>query len=255
MQRHSDVVTDPFGNAVEGAEVAVLDSTGNLATLYADNALPPTALANPLATDARGTFWFYAANGHYTLNVTGTGLPTRTVPDVLLADPDDQLTVADLLNDWVATGLLPADPGAVLAMTTPTGVAYIQGKRVAPIATGKTYAASKDTYVDLSALGAYTYTEVTNGAGAPAVAANSMRLFKVVTNGTEITGVTDLRELRVTLKSDILPRVPSHAKAALPSAATYARGIIYVPDEAGGAVPAFSDGTNWRRVTDRVVVS
>jgi hypothetical protein len=31
--------------------------------------------------------------------------------------------------------------------------------------------------------------------------------------------------------------------------------MIYVSDEAGGAIPAFSDGTNWRRVTDRAVVS
>lgn len=31
--------------------------------------------------------------------------------------------------------------------------------------------------------------------------------------------------------------------------------LIFVADEAGGAVPAFSDGTNWRRVTDRSIVS
>jgi hypothetical protein len=31
--------------------------------------------------------------------------------------------------------------------------------------------------------------------------------------------------------------------------------MIYVIDESGGAVPAFSDGTAWRRVTDRAVVS
>lgn len=31
--------------------------------------------------------------------------------------------------------------------------------------------------------------------------------------------------------------------------------LVFVTDEAGGAVPAFSDGTNFRRVTDRAVVS
>jgi len=31
--------------------------------------------------------------------------------------------------------------------------------------------------------------------------------------------------------------------------------MIYVTNEVGGAVPAFSDGTNWRRVTDRAVIS
>lgn len=49
--------------------------------------------------------------------------------------------------------------------------------------------------------------------------------------------------------------LPTYTVATVPSAATYARGLIYVSDETGGAVPAFSDGTNWRRVTDRAVVS
>ncbi len=31
--------------------------------------------------------------------------------------------------------------------------------------------------------------------------------------------------------------------------------IIYITDETGGSIPAFSDGTDWRRVTDRAIVS
>lgn len=46
----------------------------------------------------------------------------------------------------------------------------------------------------------------------------------------------------------------SYTVANLPSAGT-AGQMIYVTNESGGAVPAFSDGTNWRRVTDRAVVS
>lgn len=46
----------------------------------------------------------------------------------------------------------------------------------------------------------------------------------------------------------------SYTVAGLPSAAT-AGQMIYVSNESGGAVPAFSDGTNWRRVTDRAIVS
>jgi hypothetical protein len=42
--------------------------------------------------------------------------------------------------------------------------------------------------------------------------------------------------------------------AALPSAAKTGR-LIYVSNESGGAVVAFADGTNWRRVTDRAIVS
>ncbi|TAK49473.1 MAG: DUF2793 domain-containing protein [Xanthobacteraceae bacterium] len=51
-------------------------------------------------------------------------------------------------------------------------------------------------------------------------------------------------------------RVGQYAKAALPSASTCGAGaMVYVGDEIGGAVIAFSDGTSWRRVTDRAVVS
>lgn len=51
-------------------------------------------------------------------------------------------------------------------------------------------------------------------------------------------------------------RVGSYTVATLPSAAAVGAGtMIYVSDEAGGPVMAFSDGTDWRRMTDRAVVS
>lgn len=46
----------------------------------------------------------------------------------------------------------------------------------------------------------------------------------------------------------------SSTVAGLP-AATSAGAMIFVTNETGGAVLAFADGTNWRRVTDRAVVS
>lgn len=47
----------------------------------------------------------------------------------------------------------------------------------------------------------------------------------------------------------------SYALANLPAAASWTAGLVYVTDETGGAIPAFSDGTNWRRVTDRAICS
>jgi len=42
----------------------------------------------------------------------------------------------------------------------------------------------------------------------------------------------------------------------VPSAAAAGAGaMIYVSDETGGAVLAFSDGTNWKRVTDRTTIA
>ena len=50
-------------------------------------------------------------------------------------------------------------------------------------------------------------------------------------------------------------RVKAYTVATVPAASVGAGQIIYVSNEAGGAVLAFSDGTNWRRVTDRAVIS
>lgn len=47
----------------------------------------------------------------------------------------------------------------------------------------------------------------------------------------------------------------SYTVATLPDATLYEAGVIYVSDETGGATLAFSDGTNWRRVQDRAIVS
>ena len=55
--------------------------------------------------------------------------------------------------------------------------------------------------------------------------------------------------------SDIFgPTGDSFVVASLPSAAQPGQ-MIYVSDETSGSVMAFSDGTNWRRITDRAIVS
>jgi hypothetical protein len=50
------------------------------------------------------------------------------------------------------------------------------------------------------------------------------------------------------------PTGDTFSVSGLPSAAQPGQ-MIYVSNETGGAVMAFSDGTNWRRITDRQIVS
>ena len=51
-------------------------------------------------------------------------------------------------------------------------------------------------------------------------------------------------------------RVGQYPKASLPSPSlTGAGATIYVTDDVGGATLAFSDGSAWRRVTDRAIIS
>lgn len=51
------------------------------------------------------------------------------------------------------------------------------------------------------------------------------------------------------------PFVLAHYGVASVPRAVRSGVILYIPDESGGAVPAFSDGVNWRRVTDRAIIS
>lgn len=105
------------------------------------------------------------------------------------------LYASDYYIDHIISGLaLPATSGT-LAGTIAAGNALVVGNRVKKGAYAKTFTASKDTYVDLDYQGNYVFSEVANGAGAPAIASNALRLGYVVTGGSAITSrVTNARD-------------------------------------------------------------
>jgi|APSaa5957512535_1039671.scaffolds.fasta_scaffold19725_2 hypothetical protein len=96
--------------------------------------------------------------------------------------------------------------------------------------------ASGEITVDTTKITAVVHDGVTLG-GVPLLRASGTQ--NIVTTGN-ITG-------------DIV-FVTSYTVGTVPSAAV-AAGLIYVTDDAGGATMAFSDGTNWRRVSDRTIVA
>jgi hypothetical protein len=68
-------------------QVAVyLAGTVTLAPIFSNNT--GTGKANPFTANTDGSYFFYAANGHYDVTMSGGGLPAPvTLGDVLLADP------------------------------------------------------------------------------------------------------------------------------------------------------------------------
>ena len=78
-----------------------------------------------------------------------------------------------------------------------------------------------------------------------------MREEYVMAAGT-LTKVADLTDARQ--KSYVPFELPSFTVSGLPSASVGGR-LIFVSDETGGPVVAYSDGTNWRRVSDGAIVS
>lgn len=87
----------------------------------------------------------------------------------------------------------------------------------------------------------------------PSVWAYLGDLFKTLfhTLATHADGINNVASRGV---SQPVP-LTSYTVAGAPAAASHTGALIFVSNEAGGAVPAFSDGTNWRRVTDRTVIS
>jgi hypothetical protein len=140
----------------------------------------------PDATVLMGNFDYIenTLNDHDGANITDA-----TITDAKLVN--DPTSVRDeTIPNQVISGLTITDPGATLTGVIAAGVAYIDGVRTSVNSSSNAYTASKDTYADLSKTGTFTYIPVANGAASPALTANSIRLAKVVTNGTEIASVT-----------------------------------------------------------------
>lgn len=100
----------------------------------------------------------------------------------------------DISTDFVASGLITAQTSGLIGAVS-AGYAYVGGRMVfKPIVT-KTFTASKDTYIDMpktakpTTTDDYTYTAVNNGNASPALAADFIRIAKVITNGSAITSV------------------------------------------------------------------
>jgi hypothetical protein len=84
----------------------------------------------------------------------------------------------------------------------------------------------------------------------------------LVTNSDDLGGISDSvvnsYDLGTLVVSGIISPntfiLPSFTVNTLPDANPSGQ-MLFVTDETGGSVPAFSDGTNWRRITDGQIVS
>jgi hypothetical protein len=91
--RKDDIVFNSRGIPLAGAtiRVCVMPASGQpcspLAQLYSDAGLTQ-ALANPTTSDGLGNYSFYAAPGKYEIEISGSGITTKQLPNVILpSDP------------------------------------------------------------------------------------------------------------------------------------------------------------------------
>jgi hypothetical protein len=120
MQKYTDNVVNKNGAAISGASVTVRDAAGNLATLYSDDGV--TTQANPVSTDAKGVFSFYAADGTYTVTVTGSRIGTSSKIVTLISEASVATYAA--LRAFAGTSKTVNVTG-YLASAAPSGIAGI----------------------------------------------------------------------------------------------------------------------------------
>ena len=83
--------------------------------------------------------------------------------------------------------------------------------------------------------------------------ANKMKLIAIDHAGSPSNGQIDVTPKRGAINVPF--ELPSYTVANLPTSGIGAGAMAFCTNDAGGAVPCFYDGSNWRRVTDRTVAS
>src|ERR1035437_2934969 len=121
----------------------------------------------------------------------GSQINAKTVVASALADSiNPQLRYSENFANYVDSGCTWASVSGLNGTMT-GGTIYVNGYRVIVSGVGtNAFTLSNDTYIDIDYLGNVYYTGVANNATAPSLTANSIRVAKVVTNGTVITTVT-----------------------------------------------------------------
>ena len=100
--RKDDIVFNSRGVPLAGATVRIclMPATGQpctpLAQIYSDAALTQ-AMANPTTTDGLGNYFFFAAPGKYEIEISGPGITSKQLPNVLLpSDPSAPTFTGDI---------------------------------------------------------------------------------------------------------------------------------------------------------------
>lgn len=139
MQQRQNEITGRSGGGplkpIAGVSVTVYlrnadGSNGALAALYSDNGV--TGKSNPLTTDQLGSYSYYAADGRYNEVISGAGIDTRTISDVLLEDPADN-PVFDAANVAITGGTIN---GVDVADIQPPSAVAITGGTIAGVPVG-----------------------------------------------------------------------------------------------------------------------
>ena len=97
MQKYQSIISGTNGSVIRNVPVTVLQEDGSLAEIFLDREGQVPA-PNPLVTDSRGVFYFYAKNGRYSLRTSVDGITITDADAVLLNDPQELATAGPIAD-------------------------------------------------------------------------------------------------------------------------------------------------------------
>lgn len=232
------------GNKVTGA--ADPTSAQDYATKsYVDTQVSSSGISNIVEDTTPQLGGALDLNGN---NITGNGniSITGTITSTGLAsldggiDVDGVFTVSDTSGNIATTGTLAS------------GAATFSSAQVSDLTTGRVVyvGASGELQDDADMTFNGTALTVNTIEAGTLQAPSSLSGTYSITSPTTIT-LDPVDEII----NDAPMKLVSKTVAQLATLVSSAGAMVYCSNESGGAVPAFYDGTNWRRVTDRAVVS
>jgi len=142
---------------------------------------------------------------------TVTGTSVVSSGDIQHRSTSLETIRSELEFDFVASGLVWSGDAyaSTRAASMTAGVAYIGGRRFAISAvTARSFTASKDTYIDIDNTGTLVYTEVTNNAASPALAAGSLRIGIIVTGASNIASAGSVNQGQIDKALPIASSIP-----------------------------------------------
>lgn len=125
--------------------------------------------------------------------------------------------ITNVIFDFVGSGIVWTGDayGSTRLASMTAGIVFINGTRVAVNAvTGRTFTASRDTYIDIGVDGVVDYNEVTNNNASPALAASHIRVGIIVTGASNIANVGSVNQGQI---DKVLPIASSTPYAVVDS--------------------------------------
>jgi len=210
--RKDDIVFNTRGVPLAGAGVRVcaMPASGQpctpLALIYSDPLLTQ-ALANPTTTDGMGNYTFYAAPGKYEIEISGPGITTKQLPNVILpSDPSSptfsSLSSTGAINAFTLslTGNLTVNGSTTVAGNMASGTLSLSNQSTPP---GTPAAGSVNLYTKTADKRLYykdeTGTEVgpiASGTGAQTNTPNTFTAQQTFNADTQFGGPNPYYDLR-----------------------------------------------------------